>query len=145
MNVYPARAVRNERWKYIRNLHPEFAFTTHIDLVAGHLGQRDFFSSWEAAAKTDPQAAQLLHRYHARPAEELYDLEADPQEQHNVAANFAHREVLQSLRQELDAWLQAQGDTLPLPVAPRLLSDPASYGAAAEIQGKAKNDSPRKK
>src|SRR6185295_16417205 len=25
MNVYPSRAVRDERWKYIRNLHPEFA------------------------------------------------------------------------------------------------------------------------
>jgi arylsulfatase A-like enzyme len=145
MNVYPARAVRDERWKYIRNLHPEFAFTTHIDLVAGHLGQRAFFSTWEAAAKTDPQAARLLHRYHARPAEELYDLEADPEEQHNLAAVPAHAEVLQSLRRELDAWLEAQGDTRPLPVAPRLLNDPASYGAAAEIQGKAKSDVPRKK
>ena len=38
MNVYPARAVRDERWKYIRNLHPEYAFTTHIDLVAGAKG-----------------------------------------------------------------------------------------------------------
>ena len=23
-NVYPSRALRDERWKYIRNLHPEF-------------------------------------------------------------------------------------------------------------------------
>ena len=53
-NVYPARAVRDERWKYIRNLHPEFAFTTHIDLVAGRLGQRAFFSTWETAAQDRP-------------------------------------------------------------------------------------------
>ena len=84
-NVYPGRAVRDERWKYIRNLHPEFAFTTHIDLVAGELGQRAFFSTWEAAAKTDPEAAAILKRYHARPAEELYDLASDPHEQRNLA------------------------------------------------------------
>ncbi len=31
-NVYPQRSVRVGQWKYIRNLHPEFAFTSHVDL-----------------------------------------------------------------------------------------------------------------
>lgn len=38
MNVYPSCAVCDQRYKYIRNLHPEFAFTTHIDLVSDALG-----------------------------------------------------------------------------------------------------------
>lgn len=133
MNVYPSRAVRNERWKYIRNLHPEYAFTTHIDLVAGYLGQRDFFATWEAAAKTDPAAAAILKRYHARPAEELYDLAADPQEQHNVAESPEHAETLAALRTELDAWMASQKDQAKTLVKPRLLSDPTSYGPQAEI------------
>lgn len=144
MNVYPSRAVRDERWKYIRNLHPEYAFTTHIDLVAGGLGQRSFFSTWEAAAKTDPKAAALLHRYHARPAEELYDLAADPHEQRNLAADPSHATKLAALRRELDAWMQAQGDRQTEFAEPRLLSDPKSHGAAAEIippAGKAKKKS----
>src|SRR5262245_18430066 len=62
-NVYPCRAVRQGDWKYIRNLHPDFAFTTHIDLP-GNLGQRAYFSTWESAAKTDPVAAAILRRYH---------------------------------------------------------------------------------
>jgi N-sulfoglucosamine sulfohydrolase len=138
MNVYPSRAVREGRWKYIRNLHPEFAFTTHIDLVAGALGQRAFFSTWETAAKTDPQAAAILKRYHARPAEELYDLTTDPTEQRNLAADPKYAPQLASLRAELDGWMQAQGDKLPVFAEPRLLSDPNSYGAKAEITGNQK-------
>ncbi len=136
MNVYPMRAVRNERWKYIRNLHPEYAFTTHIDLVAGHLGQRAFFSTWEQAAKTDPQAAAILKRYHVRPAEELYDLAADPHEQHNLAADPHQAQTLQSLRRELDDWMKSQGDTQKEFAPGRLLSDPKSYGPAAAIENK---------
>ena len=133
MNVYPARAVRDERWKYIRNLHPEFAFTTHIDLVAGRLGQRAFFSTWEAAAQTDPQAAAILKRYHARPAEELYDLATDPAEQRNLAADLQHAARLAALRTDLDAWMKSQGDTQKVFAEPRLLSDPSGFGPKAEI------------
>jgi hypothetical protein len=81
MEHYPCRAVRDGNWKYVRNLHPEYAFTTHIDLP-GNLGQRRYFASWEDAARTNAQAAAIVNRYHARPAEELYHLESDPHEQH---------------------------------------------------------------
>jgi len=134
-NVYPSRAVRDERWKYIRNLHPEYAFTTHIDLVAGRLGQRAFFSTWEAAAKIDSAAATILQRYHARPADELYDLAVDPHEQHNLAADAQHAARLAALQAELDAWMRAQGDRQQVAVEPRLLRDPSSFGPAAEISG----------
>ncbi|MBN2505490.1 MAG: sulfatase [Verrucomicrobia bacterium] len=143
-NVYPSRAVRDGDWKYIRNLHPEFAFTTHIDLVAGHLGQRAFFSTWEAAARSDPSAAAILKRYHARPAEELYNLATDPHEQRNLAANPNHAPHLATLRAALDAWMHAQGDARQVPVEPRLLSDPASHGPQAEIPRRPPT-APRKK
>ncbi|MFZ9745854.1 MAG: sulfatase, partial [Opitutaceae bacterium] len=128
MNVYPARAVRDERWKYIRNLHPEFAFTTHIDLVGGRLGQRDFFGTWEEAAGRDPAAAAILTRYHRRPAEELYDLTADPAEQLNLAADPGHGARLAALRGELDAWMREQGDRQAITVEGRPLADRSSYG-----------------
>lgn len=131
MNVYPMRAVRTERWKYIRNLRPDAAFTTHIDLVAGRLGQRAFFAEWEAAALQDPVAAARLRRYHQRPAEELYDLAIDPDEQQNLAAEVTSTAVLQKLRQQLDDWLTTTGDQLRLPVVPRLLRNPGDWGAAA--------------
>lgn len=127
-NIYPARAVRSANWKYIRNLHPEFAFTTHIDLPV-KLGQRAFFSEWETRAKTDPAAAAILTRYHQRPAEELYDLSADPHEQHNLAG--MKPDQLHRLRLQLDQWLREQGDQQTVFGTPRLLSDPTSHGPKA--------------
>ncbi len=143
-NIYPSRSVRDSRWKYMRNLHPEFAFTTHIDLVAGRLGQRDFFATWEEAAKTDAAAAAILRRYHERPAEELYDLANDPDEQHNLAAEAGHAARLAALRAELDDWLRAQGDRLTIFGKPRLLSDPTRYGPGAAVQPPARNSSKKK-
>jgi len=133
-NVYPIRAVSDGRWKYLRNLHPEFAFTTHIDLVAGRLGQRSFFATWEKAALTDTNAAAILKRYHQRPAEELYDLAADPQEQRNLASDPEHAGRLAALRAEVDAWMKTQGDTQKTFGQPRLLSDPTSYGPRGQIK-----------
>ncbi len=141
MNVYPARAVRDGRWKYVRNLRPDWAFTTHIDLQESRgdgLGQRAFFAEWERLAKTDAAAAATLDRYHRRPAEELYDLEKDPAERSNVAADPANAPKLAELRGALDAWMREQGDDGAVPVAGRPLSDPESYGpAGAATEGKA--------
>jgi N-sulfoglucosamine sulfohydrolase len=89
------------------------------------------FSTWEAAAKTDPGAAAILRRYHARPAEELYDLAADPHEQHNLAADPQHAARRDALRTELEAWMREQGDRRTVFAEPRLLSDPGSYGPDA--------------
>jgi N-sulfoglucosamine sulfohydrolase len=129
-NIFPIRGIRAGDWKYIRNPHPEYAFTTHIDLP-GNLGQRSYFSTWESAAHDDPAAAAILKRYHQRPADELYDLASDPHEQHNLAGVETHAARLKTLRTELDAWLHEQNDTIVPFAKPRLLSDPSSYGPTA--------------
>lgn len=129
-NIYPIRALRSGKWKYIRNLHPEYAFTTHIDL-AGNLGQRAYFSTWERAALTNAQAAAAVRRYHARPAEELYDLTTDPDELTNLAAREEFSSVLEGLRGEVDRWMKDQGDEARVFNAPRLLSDRGSFGPGA--------------
>ena len=143
-NVYPMRSVRTDRWKYILNLHPEFAFTTHIDLP-GNLGQRAYWSTWEAAAKTNAHAADTIRRYHARPRAELYDLEADPNEQRNLATAPRQQRQLKKLRRQLEDWMQTQRDQRTVFEEPRLLSDPSSYGpgAASEKPGKNKKANKR--
>jgi arylsulfatase A-like enzyme len=45
--------------------------------------------------------------FEPRPAEELYDTEADPWELHNLAGDPAHAETLQRMRQALDEHLDA--------------------------------------
>jgi arylsulfatase A-like enzyme len=123
MNVFPMRAVRDGRWKYIRNLYPEFAYHTHIDADRGRLEQRDFFASWRKAAATDTNAARIVRRYHERPAEELYDLAADPHEQRNLADRPEHAGRLAVLRAALDDWMRDQGDSQKIFGQPRLLRD----------------------
>ena len=121
MNVYPSRSMRTARWKYIRNLHPEFRFTSHIDRSANE-DSLAYIASWERAAQTDPQAAFLVKRYRERPAEELYDLEADPFELNNLASSNAAQ--FDEMRRGLDTWMKTTGDTQRVAGKPLLLSEP---------------------
>lgn len=109
MNEYPIRSVRSREWKYIRNLTPDAEHHTHIDKAQPENG-RSYWDSWVEKAKTDPTAAEVVSRYHKRPAEELYDLAADPWERRNLAAEPGQAKRLQELRGELDAWMAEQGD-----------------------------------
>lgn len=95
-------------------------------------------------ARTSLEAAAILKHYHARPAEELYDLARDPREQRNLAADPQFAGQLATLRAQLDEWTKAQGDQQRVPVEPRLLSDTNSYGPKAEIIDQPK-PSPKKK
>ena len=125
-NVYPTRAVRTRRWKYIRNLHPEYAFTTHIDLFV-RPGAGIYWLDWLDRAETDPAAAATVRRYHARPAEELYDVSADPSELTNLADDPRYEEVRADLDLRLSAWMKRQGDAGTVFDTPHLLSDPSTW------------------
>jgi uncharacterized sulfatase len=124
-NVYPIRSVRDSRWKYILNLHPEYQHATHINRTAGP-ERASFFASWEDAAKRDARAAHLVGRYKQRPREELYDLESDPFEQHNLADLPEHRERLAAMRDKVAAWMKEQGDTGRVFNEPLLLGQEAT-------------------
>lgn len=132
-NVYPIRSLRTSGWKYILNLHPEFAHTSHIDLTENNL-DRAFWSSWEKAARTNATAAAIISRYHARPGEELYDVTADPGEQHNLATDPQQAARLAKMRAEMQEWMKAQGDHKTVFGIPRLLSDPASYRSGSGLE-----------
>jgi uncharacterized sulfatase len=110
MNRYPIRAVRTADWKYVRNLDPTAEHHTHVDKGNAGADGRAYWDSWAAKAKTDPATAAVVKRYHARPAEELYDLTADPSELKNLATEPKHADRLKALRAELDGWMKANGD-----------------------------------
>lgn len=121
-NIYPIRSVRNREWKLIHNLHPEFAFTTHIDLVRSP-GCCAYWADWAAAAASDPAAAKVVDRYYRRPEWELYHLTDDPTEQQNLADDPEYAELLEKLKNDLAQWQHTQGDTALVHREPRLLSD----------------------
>lgn len=122
-NVYPSRAMRDERFKYIRNLHPEFKFESH---VTSAMRDSPYWPSWVAKAKYDEDAARKVRRYQQRPGEELYDLRNDPLEFNNLAESPEHREKLEAMRSRLTEWLHQQGDKQRIYGLPKLLSDSRS-------------------
>jgi len=125
-NIYPIRAIRTSGWKYIINLHPEYAYTTHIDLVLA-LHSCAYWTTWVEKAKTDPKAKEIVDRYYKRPKEELYYLKNDPHEQSNLASNPEHTEVLQKLRQQLACWMKEQGDKETVFNEPYLFDQPETW------------------
>lgn len=102
------RAVRDERFKYLRNFLPERPFF-------GVLYYRENLASMAELRRLHGENAlpESLAAYFEtpRPAEELYDLENDPDELANLAANPAYAADLERLRAELDRWLADAGDT----------------------------------
>jgi len=102
---YGIRAVRDERYRYVLNLTPAATFTNAID-------PEPWFAEWRAAAEAgDTFAVQQVTRHATRPAEELYDVEADPWCLENLATSKEHAATKRRLRAVLHAWMAEQGDT----------------------------------
>ncbi|MCB1022110.1 MAG: sulfatase [Acidobacteria bacterium] len=83
-------AVRDEHFKLIRNVSRDEP-----------LIWPEVIQNWGGMAEDVLRDPYPL----PRPPEELYDLEADPLERRNLAADTAYREPLAGLRAQLDDWL----------------------------------------
>ena len=111
MNVFPQRGVRTKRYKYVLNLRPENTWTTHFTKVPGIPdSHKDVWDTWVAKARSDPKAARLVDLIEHHPAEELYDVQADPYELNNLAAKGEMKQTLDRMRGHLKAWMKSQGD-----------------------------------
>lgn len=133
-NVYPSRSLRTRDWKYILNLHPEFQHHTFISRYVEESSGQVYWKTWLEAAKTDPIAAAIVQRHTIRPAEELYDLNADPHELHNLAAVPEHAERLANMRVELREWMTSQGDKETVFGRPLLIGEPVTLLTTKQVQ-----------
>ena len=99
------RAVRTERFKYIRNYLPAVPYMQHTAY------KEKSYPTWnlvkeltKAGTITPPEAA--LFAAPTKPIEELYDLVADPHEVKNLAAVPSHTKTLKELRGLVDTWVK---------------------------------------
>ncbi len=110
------RTVRNERFKYIRNFQPERAYIQTM-VYAEHTNPNfNLMKELFAAGKLNADQSKFMALH--RPAEELYDLQHDPWEFHNLASAPAHRATLEQLRGKLEQWIQDTHDTGAAPEDP---------------------------
>ena len=102
------RCVRTDRYKYIRNFHPERPYTQFNEYKTRQYPVLTLLEALHKKGKLTP--AQERFMAPARPAEELYDLTADPSEINNFASDRAHGDILTGLRKQLEDWIMRTGD-----------------------------------
>lgn len=118
------RAIRDRRYKYIRNFHPERSRAQFI--LYGY--EMPTMQEWQRLYKQDsvemservgsPGAltpAQCAYFAATKPLEELYDTERDSHELTNLAASPSHRRTLLGMRARLDAWIRTTNDLGAIP------------------------------
>lgn len=109
-NYWPTRYLRDRRYKYHRNVCWRLDFPFAMDLYAS-LSWEGVRNSGDAAAGRPVMVGQrTLKDYIFRPPEELYDLQEDPAEVRNLAANPAHQQKLLEMRAALEKWQEDSQD-----------------------------------
>ncbi len=94
------RSVRDKRYIYIRNFMPHRIYGQFIN----YMFQTPTTATWHrlyTAGKLEPPQT---HFWEEKPAEELYDLEQDPDETRNLAEDPAHRAILERMRAARREW-----------------------------------------
>ena len=109
-----ARAVMDGRFKYIRNHYDDIMRTPGADAIRSPTFQA--MRKLRDAGKLTP--AQMACFVKPRPAEELYDTQADPHEIKNLASDPAHSKMLRRLREALEFWEKETGDFVPMKRTP---------------------------
>lgn len=112
-NLDLIRGVRSARHLLIQNYRPELPYIPTLDLAES--------PSWIAIQDLHTRRAlssTLEHRYFAvpRPVVELYDVQADPFQLHNLATESTHAATIRSLQVLLSNWMISTNDFLPPPI-----------------------------
>ena len=89
------RSVRNKRYLYIKNYMPHKEYGQYLNYMFQTPTTQVWKKMYDAGELTPPQT----YFWETKPAEELYDLEADLDEVNNLLDSDEHQEILNELRQ----------------------------------------------
>jgi hypothetical protein len=113
------RAVRDGRYKYLRNFFPERGYYLPLPYREQMPTMQELLRLRDAGA-LDPEEAQWFRE--SKPPEELFDTESDPHELHNLAGEPEYAEKLDELRSEYERWAAEVPDYGLMPEAEYLAS-----------------------
>jgi uncharacterized sulfatase len=96
------RSVHDGRFQYIRNYHPELPYAQRIS----YMEEMPTMQVWRRLNNEGQlDASQSLFFAATKPKEELYDVEADPDEVHNLALDPKYSAKLVELRSAHERWV----------------------------------------
>ena len=109
------RGVRFRKNLLIRNYLSQLPYEPTLDLADS--------PSWKSILKLHrekklPPALEARYFRAPRPEIEFFDVEADPFQLHDLAADPAHASTIQSLKILMSNWMVATNDFLPPPIPP---------------------------
>ena len=108
-----ARSVRDKRYVYVRQYLPHLIYGEHV----AYMFETPTTQVWKRLFEEGRLSPEQSLFWRTKPAEELYDLETDPDEVRNLAESPAHQEILARLRTEHQRHVLAIGDLGFLPEA----------------------------
>lgn len=132
--VMRIRSVRDARYRYIRNFTPDTPFLAPNAYKERQYPVWNLLKELHAAGKLTP--AQEFLCQPKMPAEELYDLLADPWEIHSLAGVPEQEVTLQRMRGVLEKWIEDSNDQGRIPEPPG--TETGSNKAAKKRKGNAK-------
>ena len=106
-NEYPMRCVRTKKYSYIINAWSDGKTMYQAEGMSGLT-----FAAMQAAAATDPKMAERVKFLRYRALEEFYDLEADPNELHNLAGDPKYKDTIEKMRLQLATMMVKTKDPL---------------------------------
>ncbi|MFO8015031.1 MAG: sulfatase [Phycisphaerae bacterium] len=113
------RCLRDKRWKYIRNFMPGRPWTQPNYYKLSSYPMLGLMHRLHDDGKLTPEQDRWFAP--RKPVEELYDLENDPWEVHNLARDKAHADRLAAMRQQVFDWIERTGDRGMQPEDPEAL------------------------
>lgn len=136
------RAVRDERFKYIRNYMPHVGYGQNIDYMNMMPTMKEMR---RLNAEGGLTGAQKLYFRETKPIEELYDTLEDPHEVNDLAGDPTHHEVLERMRHAHLDWMREIGDIglipepefdeMKLPGGERPKTDAPTFKATSNREG----------
>jgi len=105
------RVASNGRFIYLRQFMPHRIYGEHVDYMFQTPTTQVWYQMHQEGKLNDAQS----HFWEPKPAEELYDLENDPDEVNNLANSPEHQDVLKELRNALHHHLLSTRDAGFLP------------------------------
>ncbi len=108
--AYPVRALRNDRFLYVRNFIPERWPVGNPEYDYLNTDGSPTKSFLLGLSQSEPDFRFYEMSFGKRAGEELYDMAADPDCVRNLADSAAHQETKLAMWQQLESELKAQGD-----------------------------------